>query len=122
MKLPLEVCRIARVCRYDRELTGEQRSLMIDQTRLQPRQRRERISLRPLIVLLNNDRMLKAFGLTIATPDQPMQAPARLLDTPVLLYGKNEAVSVATGTGDWGRETGRLQFADPAQNRAIKVA
>jgi hypothetical protein len=33
---------------------------------------------------MGNDRLLRAFGLGIATPDAPMQTPARMLDTPAI--------------------------------------
>lgn len=39
---------------------------------------------RPLLKLMGNDRLLRAFGLGIATPDAPMQTPARMLDTPAI--------------------------------------
>jgi hypothetical protein len=33
---------------------------------------------------MGNDKLLRAFGLGIATPDAPMQTPARLLDAPAI--------------------------------------
>jgi hypothetical protein len=46
IKLPLEVCRLARCCKYDRECSAEQRTAMIDATRLMPADRRARIALK----------------------------------------------------------------------------
>jgi hypothetical protein len=103
MKFPIEVCRLARCCRYDRELTPEMRAAMIDVTRLNPSERKGRVSLAPLMATINNDKLLKGFGITVSTPDRSMQAPARLLPTPQIQYGGNSTVQIESGKGDWVR-------------------
>ena len=34
LKLPIEVCRLARVTRYERDMNAEQRTIMLDKTRM----------------------------------------------------------------------------------------
>lgn len=50
-----------------------------------PVDRRARVALRPLLSAVNNDKLLKAFGITVS--DKPISVPAKILPTPVIQYG-----------------------------------
>ncbi len=101
-------------------MTSEQRAVMIDITRLLPRDRKERVSLAPLLAAVNNDKLLKAFGLSLSA--KALVAPGKLLPAPVVQYGGNSTVTIEPGKGDWGRESGRMRLVDPVNNRPVQAS